>query len=70
VSDDSPHSLSQKERIVRYLRAGNRLTPRAALHLFGCKRLGRDFLGIELSEPYAEMSRKILEQDVTEELWT
>ena len=69
MSDDSPHTLSQKERILRYLRAGNRLTPRAALHLFGCKRLGRDFIGIELSEAYCEMSRKRLEKAVSEEIF-
>ena len=40
VSDDSSHTLSQKERILRYLHAGNHITPLAALSLFGCLRLG------------------------------
>lgn len=34
-----------------------------------CKRLGRDFIGIELSEDYCTMARKHLAEPVTEELW-
>jgi len=34
-----------------------------------CKQLSMDFIGIELSEAYVEMSRKRLETDVTKEMF-
>ena len=40
MSEEHQNSPSQKERILRYLRAGGRITPMGALRLFGSMRLG------------------------------
>jgi len=32
--------MSQKAQILNYMRRGNMITPLAALHMFGCFRLG------------------------------
>jgi hypothetical protein len=50
--------MTQTERILQHLRAGNSLTPLEELNYFGCLRLAARILNAKLSGPNGPQERQ------------